>query len=102
MLNWMPTPLNSPWRGSSNSLVSFASVYDEWGSRLSSMPLMASSMSLSSLTVSTYRVLMAYSALSSFCIAWGNERCAVVVSEMAKHNGKANSIFFILGFGFIY
>jgi hypothetical protein len=56
---------------------------------------MASSMSLSSLTVSTYKLEIAYSAFNSFWSAWGMERWALPVNDKAKNIGMASNIFFM-------
>ena len=49
----MPTPTNFPEVPSLNSLNDFLSKYWEWGSRLETMPAMASVMSFFSSTGST-------------------------------------------------
>ena len=49
----MPTPTKRPLVPSRNSLKDFLSKYCEWGSRLATMPEMASEMSFFSSTGST-------------------------------------------------
>ena len=64
-LNCMPTPSNDPCNGSFICFVSLAVVYDECGSSFSNIPRMPSSTSFCSSTESTYRLLIAISAICS-------------------------------------
>ena len=66
ILNCTPMPSKLPDSGSLRAFTSLGVEYDECGSSFSSMPRMASSTSFPSSTLSTYRLLMASSAICNF------------------------------------
>ena len=66
MLKLTPMPSKLPVNGSFSFFVSLGLVYEEWGSSLLSIPLMASSANFCWSTLSTYKLVMATWAICSF------------------------------------
>ena len=93
MLNCTPMPSNEPCSDSCIDFVSFAVVYDECGSSSFSMPLMPSSTSFCSFTLSTYRFDIAISAICSLRIGLLSPKlsliCAFAFAAVHRHKNAA-------------
>ena len=81
MLNCTPIPSNEPCSDSCIAFVSFAVVYEECGSSSLSMPLMPSSTSFCSSTLSTYRLVIAISAICILRIGLSSPKFSLICAS---------------------